>query len=71
MEDNTSGGPLRIVVDRDRCIGSGACVAVSTELFDQDDGFLVVLLQEHPTPEQLQDAEAAVDACPATAISLA
>jgi len=70
MTDPSTNDSPRLVVDRDRCIGSAACVAQSTELFDIDDEFLVVLLREKPTPEQLAAAETAVAACPARAITL-
>ena len=70
MTDPSTNKSPRLVVDRDRCIGSAMCVAQSSELFDIDDEFLVVLLQAKPTPEQMATAVAAVEACPARAITL-
>jgi len=60
---------IRIIIDRNRCIGSGRCVEVAPEVFsqDEDDG-IVILLQERPTEEQREAAEAAVWQCPSMAI---
>jgi ferredoxin len=55
-------------IDRDRCIGSGACVIACPEVFGQDGDGLVVLLDEFP-PRQFQDrVQEATDACPASVI---
>ncbi|GAA2977622.1 ferredoxin [Actinokineospora diospyrosa] len=61
---------MRVVVDSDRCVGSGMCVLTQPEVFDQseDDG-TVVLLRPDPAPEQERDVLTAVHTCPAQAIS--
>jgi ferredoxin len=61
---------LRIVADRDRCVGGGLCVLTSPALFDQSDDGRVVLLRDRPGPGELDAARAAVDICPARALSL-
>ena len=35
---------MKLIADRDACIGSGNCMMVSEELFDADDDGVVVLL---------------------------
>ncbi|HTF51399.1 MAG TPA: ferredoxin [Pseudonocardia sp.] len=61
---------VRIVIDRDRCTGLGMCEAEAAELFEvQDDGSLAIL-NDHPSPEQRAEAEAACLACPTEALSL-
>lgn len=62
---------MRIVVDKDRCIGSGQCVLTQPEVFDQgeDDG-LVVLLTEEPSSETEDSVREAVRLCPSQALSV-
>ncbi|MFF3396170.1 ferredoxin [Streptomyces sp. NPDC002669] len=63
--------PLRLDVDRDRCVGAGMCALTAPAVFDQDDEEgLVVLL--HPVPDDGDRAAArmAVGLCPAGAITL-
>ncbi|MCC9157458.1 ferredoxin [Streptomyces parvulus] len=61
---------MKIVADRDRCVGAGQCARIAPELFDQgqDDG-LVVVLNAEPDESLLADADEAVDLCPAGALS--
>jgi ferredoxin len=62
---------MRVEVDVPKCVGSGQCVLLAPDVFDQreEDG-MVVLLDERP-PVDLHDAvrEAAV-VCPAAVIRL-
>ncbi|MFE3945838.1 ferredoxin [Streptomyces sp. NPDC059118] len=62
--------PLRLGVDRDRCVGAGMCALTAPEVFDQDDEEgLVVLLHPAPAPEHRAAARLAVGLCPAGAIA--
>jgi ferredoxin len=63
-----SGGELRVLIDQEKCIASGACVLACPEVFAQDDDGFVVLLQENPPPELHDAVDEAVRACPATVI---
>ena len=60
---------MRVIVDTEKCIASGNCVMNAPDVFDQreEDG-IVVLLSEHPTPEQADAARQAARVCPAMAI---
>jgi ferredoxin len=61
---------VTVRADRDRCVGSGLCLLRVPEVFDQDDGGIVVLVDPDP-PADLDDGVAgAVDACPSRALSL-
>jgi ferredoxin len=60
---------LRIVADRDRCVGGGLCVLTEPSLFDQSEDGRVVLREERPAPDQVDAARTAVDVCPARALS--
>jgi ferredoxin len=62
---------VKIVVDRDRCIGSGMCVLIAPAVFDQDpDEAVVVLLDESPPDTDRPAVQQAVDRCPAAVIRL-
>lgn len=61
---------MRILVDRQKCIGSGNCVLTLGEVFDCDDGGIVVLLTDEPAPDQEDGVREAVMLCPARALSL-
>lgn len=61
---------MRIVINRELCIGAGQCVSAAPEVFaqDEDDG-LVFLLLERPRSELHDSLRAAVRTCPVRAIS--
>jgi ferredoxin len=61
----------RIVVDRDLCESNAVCVRTAPELFVVDDIDKLRLLVEHPAPDQMDKAQAAVRRCPKRALSLA
>jgi ferredoxin len=59
----------RVLVDRERCVGSGTCEALAPELFEVGDDGVVELL----SPDQGGDEASvrdAVSACPTGALSL-
>lgn len=62
---------MRVLVDLDKCLGYGNCVADAPEVFEiQGEDIVVHLLQENP-PEELRSAvELAVLDCPTRALSL-
>lgn len=59
---------MRIAVDHDKCIASGACVLAAPEVFDQDDDGIVVVREEYPPPPLQDQAREAIRACPAAVI---
>jgi len=62
------GRIARIEIDRDRCIGSDACVAVAPKTFKIDEENVAVIIDMHGDIEEYV-MMAAVD-CPPEAISL-
>lgn len=61
---------VKVVVDRDLCVGHGLCEALADQLFTvEDDGVARVLLDELPG-ELLDRARQAVAACPSLALRL-
>jgi ferredoxin len=62
---------MRIVADKDVCIGAGQCVLTNPELFDQDeDDAVVQILVEQVEGKDLDSARDAVDLCPSGALSV-
>lgn len=61
---------VKLIADRDACIGSGNCMMVSEELFDADDDGVVVLLAEDVPAAEEDHARDAVRFCPAAALRL-
>lgn len=60
----------RVEVDRERCVGSGACEALAPDVFEVDDDGVLVVHRAQPSDDELGDVEAAVRACPTRALSL-
>ncbi len=67
----TGGDVVRVQADRDVCISAGNCVMAADAVFDQDDdGIVVVLVDEVPEGEQDHVREA-VRLCPSQALRVA
>jgi ferredoxin len=63
-------GPLRIVIDHKRCLKSGQCAYMQSELFRMnDDGAPVVIVAE-VHGDQVALAADAIEMCPGQAIAL-
>ena len=61
---------MKVIADRDTCISAGNCVMVASAVFDQDDdGIVVVLVDEVPEAEE-EHAREAVMLCPSQALSV-
>ncbi|MFI9834734.1 ferredoxin [Streptomyces sp. NPDC051913] len=62
---------MKIVIDEDKCVAAGQCVAAAMDVFDQreDDG-IVVLLDPNPPAELADDVRNAAAVCPALAIRI-
>jgi ferredoxin len=62
---------VRIVADRDRCVGAGQCVLAEPDMFDQsDEDGRVLLLAGNLGPAEADIARKAIRLCPSRAISL-
>jgi len=61
---------MKVKADREVCIQAGNCVMVADSLFDQDDdGFVMVLVDEVPGDEE-DRAREAVKMCPSQALQI-
>jgi ferredoxin len=61
---------MRITVNDGACVGAGQCALVAENLFDQDDGGIVVLLNSEPDPADEPAARRAATLCPGRAIAI-
>ena len=62
---------MKVVVDTEKCVAAGNCVAAAMDVFDQrDEDGIVVLLNEHPPAELAEDVRNAAAICPALAIRI-
>lgn len=62
---------MKVTVDQDACAGSGQCVFIAPEVFDQrDTDGIVVLLNDSPDSRLHEDVRDAERICPALAITL-
>lgn len=59
---------MKVIVDKEACIGCGLCPSICDEVFEmQEDGLSQVILDE--IPENLQESvKEAIDSCPTSAI---
>ena len=61
---------MRIVVDRDLCDGHGMCEAMAHGDFELDDDDQLAVLVDSPPESDRAKVHAAVQSCPALALSL-
>jgi len=61
---------MRVLADRERCVGSGACELLAPEVFEVGDDGVVVLLRPEPAAEAEDAVRDAVEQCPTGALSL-
>ncbi|HAX72757.1 MAG TPA: ferredoxin [Firmicutes bacterium] len=61
---------MKTIVDRDVCIGCGACVSIAPEIYEIDDEGISVPIVDQIKAEILSLAEEARDCCPVDAISI-
>ena len=58
----------KIIVDQNRCIGCGACVAIDSEHLDfEENGLSHVIREDNLETEELNNA---IHSCPVNAISI-
>jgi ferredoxin len=62
---------MRVIIEEDKCCGAGQCVMAAPTVFDQreEDG-IVILLDETPPDDKLDEVKQAIRLCPALAIKV-
>ncbi|GAA3613353.1 ferredoxin [Kineosporia mesophila] len=62
---------MKVVIDEEKCVAAGQCVAAAVDVFDQrDEDGVVVLLNATPPAELEDDVRQAAAVCPALAITI-
>ncbi len=61
---------MKVKVNRDSCIGCGACAAICDEVFEIDDEGLSTLKVEEVADDKKQEVQDAADSCPTGAIEV-
>ena len=59
---------MKLVVDKDICIGCGACAAICPDVFEIDEDGLAVSVVDEINEEVMEDAIDAKEGCPVNAI---
>ncbi len=61
---------MKVKVNRDSCIGCGACAAICDDVFEIDDEGLSTLKTEDVEDDNKQEVQDAADSCPTGAIEV-
>lgn len=61
---------MRVIVDKELCIGAGQCVVTAPDVFDQDDDGIVDLLTDSPAEGNRDAVKEAEHVCLARVISV-
>lgn len=61
---------MMLKVNKDACIGCGACQALVSDVFDIDDDGLAYVREDAEIEKYEDDINDAIDGCPTGAISL-
>ena len=59
---------MKVKVNRDSCIGCGACAAICDDVFEIDDEGLSTVKKEEVDDDKKQEVQDAADSCPTGAI---
>ena len=61
---------MKVKVNRDSCIGCGACAAICDDVFEIDDEGLSTVKKEEVDDDKKQEVQDATDSCPTGAIEV-
>lgn len=60
---------MKIILEQDKCVGSGQCVMAAEGVFDQrDDDGIAFVANENPDENERENVAHAADVCPGLAI---
>ena len=60
---------MKVVVNKDNCIGCGACEAICPEVFQLNDDGLSTVINDEITSELEDNVKEAIEGCPTSAIN--
>ena len=61
---------MKAKVNKDICIGCGACTMIAEGIFEMDDDGLAVCVKEEVPEEKKEDTIEAMESCPVSAITV-
>lgn len=61
---------MKAFVDKDVCIGCGACAGICPEVFDMDSDGLAVAIEGEISEDLQEGAREACEGCPVSAITI-
>ena len=61
---------MKVIVDKDACIGCGLCAQMAPDVYDMQGDIAVVKVSD-VSAAQAADAKSAADQCPVSAIAVA
>ena len=61
---------MKVKVNKDACIGCGACAAICDSVFEIDDEGISNVKEEKVEDDKKQEVQDAVDSCPTGAIEV-
>lgn len=61
---------MKVVLNRDACIGCGACAALCEDIFEIDNEGLSKVKKEEIKDEEVESTRDAIESCPTGAITL-
>lgn len=61
---------MKAKVNKDICIGCGACTSIAEEVFEMDDDGLAVCVKNEVPEDKKEDTIDAMESCPVGAISV-
>lgn len=59
---------MKVKVNKDQCIGCGACVAIAPEVFEFGDDGLSEVICDNVSEQDIDSAKEAMESCPTSAI---
>nr|WP_067563191.1 ferredoxin [Nocardia acidivorans] len=61
---------MKVIVDRDLCVGNGLCESIAPEVFEVGDDGIASIAPAELSPDGMAMARTAVDSCPSRALRL-
>ena len=59
---------MKVIINKDKCLGCGMCVGINSDVFDFDDDGLAVADSDKISDENIEEIKDAINSCPVGAI---